>query len=197
MKRFIVLVFAMFTVSVASAQNLIDAFKGVATQIVDKATDGKVSEILLTGDWNYSAPAVRFVKDGDLLADVTSALVTEGLSSRLTKAYNFVGIKQGASSFTFNNDDTFTAVFGKRTLQGTYTYDSATHKLTLEFSALLKVRQLNGYAYINGDTLDLVFDCSKFMDFLVSLGSKTSLLKGVSTIAAQYDSMMIGFQYAK
>lgn len=38
-----------------------------------------------------------------------------------------MGLKEGASSFTFKDDNTITAVVGKRTLSGTYTYDSATH----------------------------------------------------------------------
>ena len=196
MKRIVLLFFAIFTLSAASAQtNLGNLLKGVATELVDQATDGKATELMLTGDWSYASPSVRFVKDGDLLASAASTVVVESLENKLVNVYSYIGIKSGASSFTFNSDDTFTAVLGKRTLNGTYIYDSATHKLTLEFSSLLNLGPLNGYAYLDGDSLDLVFDCTKFTAFLSKLGSKVSLLKGITTIANKYDSMMIGFKY--
>lgn len=197
MKRIIVLFFALFTISAASAQTFIGLVKDAATEVVDKVTGGKVTEIMLNGTWEYDSPSVRFVKDGDILASAASTLVTEGLESRLTKAYSYIGIKEDAASFTFNDDDTFTAVLGKRTLNGTYTYDSATHQLVLEFSSILKLGKLNGYAYIDGEELDLVFDCTKFMNFLTKLGSKSSLLKGVTAITDKYDSMMVGFEFER
>jgi hypothetical protein len=131
------------------------------------------------------------------LSNVASATLTSGLESKLVKAYSLVGIKAGASSVTFKEDNTFTAVIGRRTLSGTYTYDSATHRLSMTFSTLLKLGKLNGYAYINGESLELVFDCSRVMDLLVSLGSKMSSLKGITSIAGQFDSMMVGFEYNK
>lgn len=197
MKRLFILLIAVISVNVASAQTFKDILKGTVTEILDNVTDGKATEVMLTGTWNYSSPAVRLSNDDDTISNIASSAITSGLESKLVKAYSFVGIKEGVSSFTFKSDDTFTAVIGKRTLSGTYSYDSATHKLTMEFSSLLKLGKLNGYAYISGDTLELVFDCSRMMDLLVSLGSKTSLLKGVTAIVDKYDSMMIGLGYTK
>lgn len=197
MKRIIVLFFALFTITAASAQNFIGLVKDTATEVVDQITEGKVTEIMLNGDWEYDSPAVRFVKDGDILSGAVSSLVTDALENRLVKAYSYVGIKDNAASFTFNSDDTFTAVLGKRTLNGTYTYDSASHQLTLEFSSILNLGKLSGYAYIDGEELDLVFDCTKFTSFLSKLGSKSSLLKSVSAITNKYDSMMIGFEFER
>lgn len=197
MKRLFILLVAVISVNVASAQTFKDLVKGTVTQVLDSVTDGKATEIMLTGTWNYSSPAIRLATENELLSSVASSAATSSLESKLVKAYSLVGLKAGASSFTFKDDNTFTAVVGKRTLSGTYTYDSATHKLTMEFSSLLKLGKLNGYAYLNGESLDIVFDCSRMMDFLVSLGSKTSMLKGITSIANQFDSMMIGMQYNK
>lgn len=197
MKRILLLLVAVFTVSIASAQNFKNLIKGAVTEIVDNVTDGKATEIMLAGTWDYSSPAIRLAKEGDTLSNMASSALTAGLEGKLTKAYNLVGIKQGASSFTFNDDNTFTAVMGKRTLSGTYSYDSATHKLSLEFSTLLKLGKLNGYAYISGDTLELVFDCSRLMDLLTALGSKSSTLKSITALVVNYDTMMIGFGYTK
>ena len=163
----------------------------------EKLADSAPSYDKLLGTWYYSSPAIRLATENEVMSSVASSAVTSSLESKLVKAYSLVGLKEGATSFTFKDDNTFTAVVGKRTLSGTYVYDSATHKLTMEFSSLLKLGKLNGYAYLNGESLDIVFDCSRMMDFLVSLGSKTSMLKGITSIANQFDSMMIGMQYNK
>ncbi len=197
MRRILLLLIAVISVNMASAQTLQDIFKGAVTNIVDSVTDGKATEYMLPGTWNYTSPAIRLSSDSEILSNVASATLTSGLESKLVKAYSLVGFKSGASSFTFKEDNTFTAVIGKRTLSGTYTYDSATHRLSMTFSTLLKLGNLNGYAYINGESLELVFDCSRVMDLLVSLGSKMSSLKGITSIAGQFDSMMVGFEYNK
>lgn len=50
MKKIIVLFIALATFSVnANAQNFLDALKGAATQLIDKATDGKATELMLPG----------------------------------------------------------------------------------------------------------------------------------------------------
>lgn len=197
MRRILLLLIAVISVNMASAQTLQDIFKGAVTNIVDSVTDGKATEYMLPGTWNYTSPAIRLSGDSEILSNVASATLISGLESKLVKAYSLVGIKAGASSFTFKEDNTFTAVIGRRTLSGTYTYDSATHRLSMTFSTLLKLGKLNGYAYLNGESLELVFDCSRVMDLLVSLGSKMSSLKGITSIAGQFDSMMVGFEYNK
>ena len=39
----------------AAAQNWKNALKDVASNVVDKATDGKATELLMVGSWSYSA----------------------------------------------------------------------------------------------------------------------------------------------
>ena len=191
----------------AEAQ-LLKGLANVAKDVADEVTDGKASELLdkitgtatellIVGTWDYAQPAMTF-EGGDLLASVAGEVLSAQLSTKLQSAYDVVGIKQGSCSFTFNDDDTFSATLGKRTLTGTYTYDAATFAITLNFeSKLLKLGSMSGYAYISGTGLDLVFDCTKFTSFLSKLGSKSSLLKSVSAITSKYDSMMIGFEFER
>ena len=191
----------------AEAQ-LLKGLANVAKDVADEVTDGKASELLdkitgtatellIVGTWDYAQPAMTF-EGGDLLASVAGEVLASQLSTKLQSAYDVVGIKQGSCSFTFNDDDTFSATLGKRTLTGTYTYDAATFAITLNFeSKLLKLGSMSGYAYISGTGLDLVFDCTKFTSFLSKLGSKSSLLKSVSAITSKYDSMMIGFEFER
>ncbi len=181
----------------ASAQAWLDALKGAATTAIDKATGGKATELMLPGTWNYASPALKLVSDNALADAAASALVT-GVEQKLEKAYTAIGIKPGACSYTFNTDNTFTAVLGKRKLSGTYTYDAATHAIELKYtSTLLNLGSMKGYAYLDGNSMELVFDCSKLMTFLTKLGSKVSMLSGITKLVENYDGMMIGFGFTK
>ena len=194
MKKVIAIVGVMFLCMTSlSAQSLGDLLKGAATSIIDNVTGGKATEVMLPGTWNYVSPAVRLQSDDALASALANAAVT-GMETKLQNAYNYVGIKPGVCKFTYNTDNTFSMVLGKRTLTGTYTFDASTHKIVMEFSSkLLKLGSMTGYAYIDGENMDVVFDCSKLFDFLVKLGSKVSILNSIAKFAENYDGMMIGF----
>lgn len=200
MKKIFLLFVAVATLSVgsASAQGWLDALKGAATTVVDKVTGGQATQIMLPGTWSYNAPAMRLTSEDNLLADVASSALVSGIEDKLVKAYSFIGIKQGSCTFTFNTDNTFTALMGKHNLSGTYSYTADTHLIELNFtSSLLKLTPMKGYAYIDGSSLELVFDCSKLMTFLTKLGSKVSILNGITSLAKNYDGMMLGFGFTR
>ena len=198
MKRVLILLVAMLTVSTsAMAQNWGDLLKGVVTDYVDDATGGKATQYLMTGKWGYDSPAVRLEGDNQLANLAGNALVSN-VEDKLQTAYNFVGIKKGSHSLTLNNDNTFTMVVGKRTLTGTYTYNAETHALELKFTTkLLKLTTLSGYAHIDGEKLDVAFDCTKLVNFLSALGSKVSMLNSVTQLLENYDNIYLGFSYAR
>lgn len=198
MKKIIVLFIALATFSVnANAQNFLDALKGAATQLIDKATDGKATELMLPGTWSYKEPAIKLVSE-NTLADAAASAAMSGMEAKLQKAYNYVNIKPGSCTYTFNADGTFTAVLGKRTLTGTYTYDASTHAIELKYSSkIFNLGTTKGYAYLEGNTLDLVFDCSGLMSFLTKLGSKVSVLNSITSLLGNYDQMMVGYNFSK
>lgn len=198
MKKLVILFAAIFAFSgMASAQNLGQLLKGVVTEYIDEKTDGKVSEFLLAGEWNYSSPCIRLESENELAALAGNAAAST-LKSKLSTAYSYVGIKAGSHSLKLNNDDTFSMVIGKRTYTGTYTYNSETHAIELKFdTTLLKLSPLSGYAYVNGDTLDVAYDCTKLVNFLTTLGSKISMLESITQLASNYDNVHIGFTYSK
>ena len=60
MKRVLAIFVAIVAFSgMASAQTLGDFLKGAATELIDKKTDGKVTEYLLAAKWDYAKPGVR------------------------------------------------------------------------------------------------------------------------------------------
>lgn len=198
MKKILILAVALVGFSTSlSAQTLTNFLKNAATTIIDEVTDGKATESLIVGDWNYSDPAIT-LKSEDTLAGALGTLATQTIEPKLQSAYDFVGIKAGNCSYSFKADNTFTMVVGKRTLTGTYTYTAEDNKLVMEFNTtLLKLGTMTGYAFITADGLDIVHDCQRLFDFLKALGTKTSLLSGVSKVVENYDGMMIGFSLKK
>ena len=196
MKRvFIVLVALVAMCGTSSAQGWGDILKGAVTELVDQATGGKATEYMMTGAWEYAAPAVRLESDNQLATLAGNAMVT-ALENKLQSAYNAVGIKAGSYTLTLNQDMTFTMVLAQRTLNGTYTYNSETHALEFLFNTkLLKVTSLKGFAHMNGDKLDVVFDCTKLVNFLSALGSKVSTLSSITQLVKNYDNVFVGFTY--
>ena len=197
MKRIFLVVVALVTIaSTASAQSFGDLLKSGATQLIDKATGGKATEFLLAGTWVYDIPAIHFEGDNEL-ANIAGNTVSQSLAAKMQKAYNYVGIKPGSCSFTFNSDNTFSAIIGQRTLSGTYTYVAESHAIELNFSTLINLGAMKGYAFVEGETLKLVFDCTRLTTFVKTLGAKMSLLNGITTMLDNYDNVMLGFGFKK
>lgn len=207
MKKIFLMLLLLGSALCAEAQGL-KGLLNAAKDVADEVTDGKASELLdkvtgaatehlIVGTWNYAQPAMTF-EGGDLLSNVAGEALAAKLSTKLQSAYNFVGIKEGACSFTFNEDNTFSAVMGSRTLSGTYAYDTSTFAITLNFdSKLLKLGTMTGYAYITATGLDLVFDCTRLVKMLTTLGAKVSALSSVTSLMQGYDKANIGFSFTK
>jgi len=180
-----------------TAQSWIDLLKKAATEVVDKATDGKATEYAMVGTWKYKEPGVRFESD-DVTAGLAGVAVESTVVSKLQKAYNLAGIKAGSCTFTFNSDGKFTATIGTRNLSGEYTYTTETHVLALTFSkGIPGLKTMQGNAYISGSELELVFPITKLVELVSKLGSKISSLATISTMLEKYKNVYIGFAFEK
>ena len=204
MKKLLIAVVALVaTVSTASAQSWGDLLKQVAgsavTEIADKITNGALSDAALNGTWNYAQPAVKFQSD-NILSSLGGSAIESTVTSRLEKAYTYIGIKPGAASFTFNEDNTFTATLGfVKNLGGTYEFNTETHQIKLTFNSglLQNFGSITGYAYISGMELKLVFPVTKFVNMIRTLGSKISYLNTITTLLENYEDVYLGFGFAK
>lgn len=198
MKKLVILVVSFVMVAVsADAQSWTDALKGIASSVADKVMGGKLTEMALQGNWSYQGPGVKLASD-NLLAEAGGAAAAGTIKSKLATAYNLVGIREGACSFNFASDNTFTATMGSRTLSGTYEFDSSTHAVTLHFSTgTFNLGTISGFAYISGTNLDLVFSVDKLVGMITTLGAKISSLATVTALLKSYDSVMIGFEFTK
>jgi hypothetical protein len=50
---------------------------------------------------------------------------------------------------------------------------------------------------MNGDKLQIVFPVDKLVKILVSLGSKSAKLAPLMAVVEKYDSVKLGFEFAK
>ena len=195
MRRIFITLLALFTISTASAQGWLDALKKVATEAVDKATDGALTQIAIVGSWSYTAPAVKL--DGeDTLTSLSGSALSATLGTKLESTFAKVGIVKGSCSVTFNSDGTFTMPIKNRNLSGTYTYNNEDHSFTMSIGQEKKM-DVKGYAYISGTNLQLVFQINKLTDFLVNVGSSVSSLSTVTNLIKQYENIYLGFEFAK
>ena len=160
-----------------------------------KCHHGTPETIDMTGTWTYSGSAVEFESD-NLLMKAGGAAAATMAENKLNEQLSKVGIKEGQMSFTFNADSTFTSTVGKKKLNGTYSYNASTKQVDLKY---LKLLNLHAKVNCTSNSMDLLFNSDKLLKLMTFLGSKTNstALKTVSSLAENYDGMMLGFGLKK
>lgn len=189
--------------SSASAQSLKDILGKVkdnatVNDIVEKVTGIDLSKGDIKGTWAYTGSAVKFESE-DLVksasAGVAAAQIEKNIDEYLAKA----GLKGGAFSFTFNEDNTFTTTVKDKSFHGTYTFSEEENSINLKYGKNLGSTGITATAQLNGSTLELLFKADKLLDLLGKLtaASNNSTLKIIGTLAGQYDGMKIGLEMQK
>lgn len=80
MKKLLILTALLIGCNTLQAQDWKDALSKAATSAADKATGGKLTQMAITGQWEYSGPGVKFESD-----DTLSELGGSALSSSVEK----------------------------------------------------------------------------------------------------------------
>lgn len=192
---FVLLLAAIATSGPATAQSWKDALSKITTSVIDRFTDGKLTEKALIGTWNYTQPGVKFESD-DLVSEMAGSAIESTVVKRLETAYTYAGIRSEAGSFTFNDDGTFSATLSKYALSGTYEFDASTHIVTLHFAkGKIALGTIEGHAYIDGTELLLVFPVTKLVNMIATLGSKVGSLSTVTALLEKYKNVYIGFAF--
>ncbi len=183
----------MLTFSVnANAQDLKSILSDVAKAVVgDKVT----TETSIIGTWNYVAPDCQFESD-NLLTQAGGEVGAAKVEEELKGIYAKVGADK--CQYTFNEDGTYTSTFGKRTTDGTYTFDSEAKTITMKGKLGLK---MTAHVAVMGNSMSLVFNADKLMGILKTVtgaaskvNSTAATLNGVIT---QFDGMRLGFELKK
>lgn len=197
MKFIIAVVCALFTCNLAQAQSLKDLLnkESVSSVISSVASAAGIgSSIDMTGTWSYSGSAVEFDSE-NLLKKAGGAVAASTVESKIDEQLTKVGIVAGSTTFTFNADSTFT-ISGKRTINGTYSYDSSESTVALKVNALLGTT-----ATVSGSSsqMSLLFEADKLLQLITLVGSKVNntTLKTISSLANEYDGMKLGLEMTK
>jgi len=170
------------TASNSQAQSLKDLLNKDNISKVVNAITGTPETIDMTGTWTYSGSAVEFESD-NLLMKAGGAAAATMAENKLNEQLTKVGIKEGQMSFTFNADSTFS-------------YNASTKQVDLKY---LKLLNLHAKVNCTSNSMDLLFNSDKLLKLMTFLGSKTNstALKTVSSLAENYDGMMLGFGLKK
>ncbi|MCI7140911.1 DUF4923 family protein [Alistipes sp.] len=200
MKRILLLaaVLLCMTGGTLRAQNWQELLKQTATSLGDRATDGKLTQYALPGNWTYTAPGVRF--EGESAAsDPGAALIASMVREQLVKVYEKAGIRAGSSTVSFDNRGGFTTVIGEQTIAGNYEYDASNHTISVRFTdeKLAKLGTVAGRAYLSGSELQLLFPVTGLLELAKSVSSQVSSLEAVSTLLSSYKDLYIGFAFER
>lgn len=197
MKKLLLLTALLLAAGNAAAQNWSDLLTKIGTALADKASDGELTRLAIVGEWDYTAPGVRFEGE-DLTSELGAAALETTVAAKLETAYKLVGIRPGACEFAFEREGAFTAALGTHKLSGTYEFEPATHALTLRFAkGKYNLGTLSGHAFIAGTELQIVFPVTGLVRLMTTLGSKISSLATVAELLGKYENVYIGFRFAR
>lgn len=187
----------------ASAQSLKDILKkasenSTVSDIVEKVTGIDISKGDIKGTWNYTGSAVKLESE-DLVKSAAAGVAATQVEKKLDEYLAKAGLKGGAFSFTFNEDNTFTTTVKGKSFNGTYTFSDEEDSINLKYGKNLGSTGIKATAQLNGGTLELLFKADKLLDLIGKLtaASGNATLKTVSTLANQYDGMKIGLELQK
>ena len=197
MKRLMILV-AVSVMSIANveAQSLKDILGG----LVGAVTGNTTTEQTIVGEWGYIKPAIA-LKSDNILAQAGGSLMSGTIEKKMATYYEKVGLKAGSAAITLTEDQQFKLTMGKRTLQGTYEFDSTTNALTLNFTTKtsVKIGKIRGEAQLSGGDLKLLFAADKMLKIVRGLSavSNNTSIAAISKAAEQYDGLSLGMTFAK
>lgn len=187
----------------AEAQSLKDILNKAAnsstvTEIIEGVTGIQLSKGDIKGTWSYTGSAVK-LESSDLLKSATASVAATQVEKKLDEYLGKIGLKNGAFSFTFKEDNTFTTTVKGKSFNGTYTLSEDGTTLNLKYGKTLGSTGITATASINSSTLELLFKADKLLDLIGKLTANTSnaTLKTIGTLAGSYEGMKIGLELQK
>ena len=159
--------------------------------------------VSLNGTYTYNGSAVSVSSsEGSVLTNLAGTAVTAGIESKVDEQLAKVGIKPGAMTWTFNNEDnTFSCNVLGVNIPGTYKVGEGENTVTLQFGKTFKYLSMTGNLESGLNGAKMVFPANKAMSFLKKVaslvGQQSSLVSSVASLADNYDNYKIGFKLTK
>ena len=178
----------------APAQNILDALKGVASDAIDKATGGKLTEQALIGEWQYARPGVKIGGEG-VSGALGGAVLQSQLEQKLETVLEKAGIKPGACVFVFDRQNNVEVRMSQKSKKGTYEYAPDSHQIVLKFGSSA-LAEFTGQIYLDGTNLQLLFPADKLVSLLKTVGSALPS-NGATALLKNFDKMSVGLEFTK
>ena len=191
-KFFLVAAMLLISASGVQAQSIGDLLTGLGKTLVgDKAT----TAASLKGTWTYTGPACEFESD-NLLSKAGGSAVSTKIENKITPVLKKYGV-QGIV-YTFDGNGNYTTKIKKRTIKGTYTFDSKEKTITFkphygkEYTANVSLLR---------NQMTLVFNADKLMHVLQTISNtaakQNSTAATINTLMKNYNGMRLGFRLKK
>ena len=187
----------------ADAQSLKDILNKAANsstvnEIIEGVTGIKLSKGDIKGTWSYTGSAVK-LESSDLVKSAAASVAATQVEKKLDEYLGKIGLKNGAFSFTFKDDNTFTTTVKGKSFNGTYTLSEDGTTLNLKYGKTLASTGITATASISSSTLELLFKADKLLDLIGKLtaNSNNATLKTIGTLAGSYEGMKIGLELQK
>ncbi len=187
----------------ASAQSLTDLLNKVTenstvTDIVEQVTGIKLAKADIKGTWNYTGSAVK-LESADLVKSAAAGIAATQVEAKLDEYLAKIGMKDGAFTFTFNEDESFNATVKGKTFNGTYTLSEDGTVLTLKFGKIISSKDFATEVSIKNTTLQLLFEADRLLELIgkLTVNSNNPTIKTIGTLAGQYDGMKLGLELQK
>lgn len=173
--------------STSTIGNLLSTFLG---------NSSKLSQSDMVGTWNYTGSDCVFESE-NLLAKAGGAVASSKMESEINNALAKFGIKEGSCSFTFNNDNTYTANIGGYNISGQYTLNA--EKKTVKMTYLAGLGSMTPHITKSGRNISLLIPSDKLLSLVkgVSALSKSSTMSTLSSLMSNYNGMYIGMKLSK
>lgn len=202
-KAIIVAAALCFAGANADAQSLKDILNKAAnsstvTDIIEGVTGIKLSQGDIKGTWTYTGSAVK-LESSELIKSATASVAATQIEKKVDEYLGKIGLKNGAFSFTFNEDNTFTTTVKGKTFKGAYSLSEDGTTLNLRYGKSLGSTGITATASISNSTLELLFKADKLLELIGKLTATSSntTLKTIGTLAGQYEGMKIGLELQK
>lgn len=191
-KFFLVAAMLLISASGVQAQSIGDLLTGLGKTLVgDKAT----TAASLKGTWTYTGPACEFESD-NLLSKAGGSAVSTKIENKITPVLKKYGV-QGIV-YTFDDNGNYTTKIKKRTIKGTYTFNSK--KKTITFKPHYG-KEYTANVSILSNQMTLVFNADKLMHVLQTISNtaakQNSTAATINTLMKNYNGMRLGFRLKK
>lgn len=165
---------------------------GLLGNLLSSILGNTTSQQSLVGTWVYSGPKVVFESE-NILSQIGGQVVSSNLEQKLGDQLSKYGFSTGKSTLTLNSDNTCTLTVGSKSYNGTYVYDTNTHKMTL--TGTFGVGKMTCTVSVQGGQLLMLFEADKLLNVATSISSKST--STLSSLLNSYSGLKLGWAMTK